>query len=151
MFSKTVEYALRTVVHLADRAPAMRTTRQIAEATRVPAPYLAKVIQSLQRAGLLVAQRGVGGGVCLAKDPADLTILEVVQAVDPIRRIDRCPLGLVSHGVRLCPLHRRLDNALAMVESAFGATTLADILAEPSASVPLCDFPGATPDPVLFK
>jgi Rrf2 family nitric oxide-sensitive transcriptional repressor len=47
--------------------------------------------------------------------------------------------------VRLCPLHRRLDNALALVENAFRRTTLAEVLAEPSASVPLCEFPRRVP------
>jgi DNA-binding IscR family transcriptional regulator len=77
----------------------------------------------------------------LAKEPAELTILEVVNAVDPIQRIRECPLGLVAHGTHLCPLHRRLDNALKMVEDAFRETTLADVLAEPTQSVPLCNFP----------
>ena len=67
---------------------------------------------------------------------------EVVTAVDPIRRIRTCPLGLDSHGERLCPLHRRLDDAMADVEDAFRRSTLAEILEEPSLSVPLCDFPG---------
>jgi hypothetical protein len=65
--------------------------------------------------------------------------------VDPIQRIRVCPLGLKSHGVRLCPLHKRLDDALAQVEKAFSDTTLAEILAEPSKSVPLCDFPRMRP------
>jgi hypothetical protein len=43
--------------------------------------------------------------------------------------------------VRLCPLHRRVDEALALVEDAFRRTTLAEVLAEPTTSVPLCDFP----------
>jgi Rrf2 family protein len=144
MFSQTVEYALRAVVHLADRAPASRTTEQVAAATRVPRAYLSKVLQSLAQAGIIHSQRGIGGGVALAKKPADLTILEVVNAVEPIRRITTCPLGLAAHGARLCPLHRRVDDALALVEKAFGSTTLAEVLAEPTASVPLCDFPHVT-------
>jgi hypothetical protein len=43
--------------------------------------------------------------------------------------------------VRLCPLHKRVDDALALVEEAFRATTLAEVLSEPSDSVPLCDIP----------
>lgn len=141
MFSQTVEYALRAVVHLADQAPNGRTTDQIAQATRVPKAYLSKVLQELNRAGLVHSQRGVGGGMTLTKDPAELTILEVVNAVDPLRRIRECPLGLAAHGVRLCPLHKRLDNALALVEQAFRETTLAEILAEPTGSPPLCETP----------
>jgi Rrf2 family nitric oxide-sensitive transcriptional repressor len=141
MFSQTVEYALRAVVHLAAEAPAPRTTEQIAAATRVPKPYLSKVLQGLSRAGIVHSRRGIGGGMTLTKAPADLTILEVVNAVEPIGRIRECPLGLAAHGVRLCPLHKRLDNALAMVEAAFAQTTLAEILAEPTESRPLCDVP----------
>ncbi len=141
MFSQTVEYALRAVVHLADCAPAAQTTREIAVVTKVPPAYLSKVIQGLCRAGIVVSKRGVGGGVALAQSPAELTILDVVNAVEPIVRIRKCPLGLKTHGVNLCPLHRRLDNALAMVEAAFAQTTLAEVLAEPTRSRPLCEAP----------
>lgn len=141
MFSQTVEYALRAMVHLAHQAPTARTTDQIAGATKVPKAYLSKVLQSLGKAGLVRSQRGIGGGMTLSKGPEALTILEVVNAVEPIQRIRVCPLGLASHGSRLCPLHRRLDDALASVESAFRSTTLAEVIAEPNASVPLCDFP----------
>ncbi len=77
----------------------------------------------------------------LTRSPEKLNILEVVNAVDPIRRIRTCPLGLKSHGVRLCALHKRLDDAYAMVEAALADTTLAEILAKPTKSVPLCEFP----------
>jgi Rrf2 family protein len=139
MFSKTVEYALRAVVHLAYEAPQGRTTEQISDATQVKPAYLSKVLQALSRAGIVRSQRGVGGGITLARRPDELTILEVVNAVDPIQRIKTCPLGLKTHGVRLCPLHRRMDDALATVEAAFGSTTLAEVLAEPTRSPPLCE------------
>ncbi|MFO0916770.1 MAG: Rrf2 family transcriptional regulator [Planctomycetaceae bacterium] len=143
MFSQTVEYALRAVVHLADHSPAPRTTDQIAAATLVPKAYLSKVIQGLCRANIVQSRRGLGGGVALARTPAELTILDVVNAVEPIVRIRQCPLGLKSHGVHLCPLHRRMDQALGMVEAAFRDTTLAEVLAEPTQSHPLCEVPKA--------
>jgi Rrf2 family transcriptional regulator, nitric oxide-sensitive transcriptional repressor len=142
MFSQTVEYALRAVVHLADQAPAPRTTDQVAAATRVPKAYLSKVLQGLSRAGIVHSQRGSGGGMTLVKAPADLTLLEVINAVEPIERIKTCPLGLQAHGTRLCPLHKRMDQALATIEKAFRQTTLAEVLAEPSQSAPLCEVPG---------
>lgn len=142
MFSQTVEYALRAVVHLAAEAPNPQTTEQIAAVTLVPRAYLSKVLQSLVRAEIVRSQRGLGGGMTLTKTPAELTILEVVNAVEPIERITSCPLGLPAHGTHLCPLHTRVDNALAMVEMAFEKTTLAEVLADPSRSVPLCNIPG---------
>jgi Rrf2 family transcriptional regulator, nitric oxide-sensitive transcriptional repressor len=141
MLSQTVEYALRAVVCVAAESPQACTTQQIAKITRVPKAYLSKVLQALVRAGILHSQRGLGGGITLKKSPDELSILEVVNAVEPIQRIRVCPLGLTAHGVRLCPLHRRLDNALASMEKAFGETTLTEVLSEPTASYPLCEVP----------
>lgn len=141
MLSQTVEYALRAAVYLATRPGEAVTTEEVAERTRVSAPYLAKIMQSLAKKGLVRSQRGVGGGVTLARAAEDVTILEVVNAVEPLQRITVCPLGLPTHGTRLCPLHARLDSAIAAVEEAFGKTTLAEVLAEPSASIPLCEVP----------
>ena len=144
MFSQTVEYALRAVIHLAHEAPAGRTTAQIAEATRVPKDYLSKILQKLAEKGIVKTQRGVGGGISLAKTPEELTILDVVNAVDPIVRYRTCPLNLPNHGANLCPLHKRMDAAMAAVEEAFRKSTLAEVLADPSStSVPLCDGSGA--------
>jgi Rrf2 family transcriptional regulator, nitric oxide-sensitive transcriptional repressor len=140
MLSQTVEYALRAMVFLADRHPQAATTDQISAATLVPKPYLSKVLQGLARGDLVRTQRGVGGGVALTRLPQDVSLLQVVNAVEPLQRIRTCPLGLSTHGVRLCPLHRRLDAALAQMEAAFSRTTLAEILAEPTSSYPLCDL-----------
>ncbi|MEZ6045131.1 MAG: Rrf2 family transcriptional regulator [Planctomycetaceae bacterium] len=145
MFSQTVEYALRAVVQLAYKSPEPCTTEQIAEATMVPKAYLSKVLQGLSRAGIVNSQRGIRGGMSLSKSPEELTILEVVNSVDPIQRIQQCPLGLKSHGGNLCPLHRRMDDSLASVEKTFAATTLAEILAEPTSSAPLCEKPTQNP------
>lgn len=146
MFSQTVEYALRAIVYLAGHEEA-RTTQQIAAVTKVPPAYLAKVLQNLSRFDLVKSQRGLHGGFSLGKAPDKLTIWEVVQAVEPIRRIMECPLELESHKMKLCPLHKKLDDALAQIEQAFSSTTVAEILAEPTTSKPLCPFPFTTDDP----
>ena len=141
MFSQTVEYALRAVAFLADHSPDACTTDQISEGTKVPKPYLSKVLQNLARNEIVRNRRGIGGGVSLVKPPAELTILEVVNAVEPIVRITKCPLGLTTHGKNLCPLHRRMDDALASIEKSFQSTTLTELLAEPTSSHPLCEGP----------
>jgi Rrf2 family protein len=141
MISQTAEYALRAVVYLAAQPAESRTVQQIAEATRVRAAYLSKVMQGLSRAGLVHSQRGLHGGFTLTTPPDRLTVYDVVQAVDPIRRITSCPLGLKGH-INLCPLHRRLDNAMALVEKALKESTLAELLTEPNPKkgipIPLC-------------
>lgn len=143
MFSQTVEYALRVVVFLATRGSSPATTRQIAAATRVPEGYLAKVLQELSRAGFIRSQRGLHGGSTLARPPEQITIFAVVDAVDPIKRIRTCPLGIKSHGVNLCPLHKRMDESLGLVEKALRESTVAELLAEEAGSAPLCEVPAA--------
>lgn len=141
MISQTAEYALRAIVHLANSAGAAQTAQQIATGTKVPLPYLSKVLQGLARAGLIHSQRGLHGGFSLLKGAEAITVYEVVQAVDPVLRITTCPLGIATHGTHLCPLHRRLDDAIALVEKSFRDSTIADLINEPSSSRPLCAFP----------
>ncbi|MEX0774562.1 MAG: Rrf2 family transcriptional regulator [Phycisphaeraceae bacterium] len=139
IFSQTAEYALRAIVWLADHDGAAQTTQQIAAATHVPPDYLSKVLQALGRADLVRSQRGLGGGFSLTREPEAITILQVINAVDPLKRITTCPLGLKTHGKNLCPLHRKLDDATAAIEEAFAATSVAEVLRTPTNSHPLCE------------
>ena len=138
MLTQTVEYALRAIVCLANHAPDPQTNDQLAEVTQVPPAYLAKIMLNLNRAGLVRSQRGPNGGFTLAREPHEVPLLDVVNAVEPMKRFTECPLNIKSHGGRLCPLHRRLDDVLAAAEEAFRNTSLADVLAESGGSVPLC-------------
>lgn len=138
MISQTTEYALRAVVWLAANPEKPLTAQQIADATRVPAGYLAKVLQGLSRAGILHSQRGLGGGFTLQRSPSALTMWEVVQAVDPLRRITECPLGFEAHGQNLCQLHQQLDNAIASIEKAFTTCKISKLIDQTHSTSPLC-------------
>jgi len=138
IFSQTVEYALRAAVWLAGNGGVPRTTADIAEGTQVPASYMSKVLQSMGRAGLVIGTRGLHGGFVLARPADGISVLEVVDAVDPIRRIHECPLGLVAHGVNLCPLHRKLDEAIAHIERSFAGTTLGELVSGEPGDHPIC-------------
>ncbi len=138
MLTLTSEYALRAVVHLAQVGGGPVTAPFIAERTKVPAGYLQKILRTLSRAGILDSQRGVGGGFLLARKPSEITVLDVLSASDDsIPRIRKCPLDIPDH-VRLCALHRLLDEQLANLERVFAATSIADILNEEDGIRPLC-------------
>ncbi len=128
MLGQTCEYALRVMVFLAANEGQPVTTRAIATGTLVPEGYLAKILQTLSRAGFVKSQRGLHGGSVLRKAADDITLLEIVQAINPLRRIETCPLALAWHGKDLCPLHRRLDEAIAGVETVLRNSTIADLL-----------------------
>ncbi|MBX9771648.1 MAG: Rrf2 family transcriptional regulator [Candidatus Obscuribacterales bacterium] len=139
MISQTAEYALRAIVFLAMNAPNAYTTQQIADKTKVPFAYLSKILQSLSKAGLVTSHRGIGGGFSLSLSPDRISILRVISVVDPMSRIETCPLGLKQHGTTLCALHKKLDEATASIEQAFRTTTIKDLLENPTPSIPLCE------------
>jgi Rrf2 family transcriptional regulator, nitric oxide-sensitive transcriptional repressor len=130
MLSQTAEYALRAAVFLGEHDGTPTTASRIAKAIHVPGGYLSKVLQALVRAGIVQSQRGLGGGFMLNRKPEAITVLDIIRVVDPFRRVQSCPLELPEHAEKLCPLHQRLDDAMALIEETFGKSTLADLLAE---------------------
>ncbi|OYP33889.1 Rrf2 family transcriptional regulator [Rhodopirellula sp. MGV] len=138
MLSKTAEYALRSVVCLANRRGEAASADKLAAETKVPRRYLTRVLQDLAAGGLVGSRPGPGGGYVLSKPIAEVTILDVVNLVDPIERIRQCPLGLKTHHT-LCPLHAELDRAYAQAEQAFGNVTLEDLLNSTTSVIPLCE------------
>lgn len=135
--SQTAEYALRAIVCLADDLGRAQTTQEIAKVTKIPSDYLSKIMQSLRRAGLVLARRGVNGGFVLSESPASISVLKVINAIDPIQRIITCPLKLDSHGVHRCQLHLKLDQAIESMEKAFDSCSIDDLLKTPSKVRPL--------------
>jgi len=143
VFSQTVEYALRAVIYLAQhQSEGSVGNRTIAEATQVPTSYLSKVLHDLAAAEILVSKRGVGGGFQLRRTPDELTVLDVMNAVDPMQRITGCPLSLASHCRQLCPMHARLDQALATMEKTLAESTIREMMFSPDLPEPLVDDPG---------
>ena len=128
LFSDASEYALRAVVWLAQRPSQTQKVREIAAATHAAPGYLVKVLQALAKADILSAQRGSLGGFTLKRDPATLSVLEVVNAIDPIERMHTCPLGLAQHSGHLCPMHTRIDDAIVTIENCFGSSTIKELL-----------------------
>lgn len=141
LLSDASEYALRGVVWLAQRKGQTFKLREIAEGTKAAPGYLIKVLQSLAKAEIISTQRGSSGGFSLIREPVSLSVLEIINAVDPIERIRTCPLGLKSHGTCLCPMHKRIDDAMAAIEATFHGSTVGDLLDSNAVSVPMSEGP----------
>ena len=139
MISQSAEYALRAVVLLAEHPEVTLSTPEIARRTMVPAGYPSKVLQALARAGLVVSSPGRTGGFVLARPPDRISVLQVINGVEQLPRIDRCPLGMEAHGQNLCPLHKRLDDVAAHAERVFAETSVADLVKEGGSGGVLCE------------
>lgn len=126
MLSSTSEYALRIMLILTQQKDnTFLKGEDIAKSAKVPAAYLAKILQSLNRAGLVIAQKGLGGGYVLNKPSDQISLFDIINAVDPFTRINKCPLGIAKHEM-LCPLHQKLDDAYGNFQKIFENCRLSD-------------------------
>lgn len=140
MMSLTMEYALRAVVFLSERAVRSCAVHEIAGETQVPADYLSKVMLALCRAGLVNSRPGRNGGYVLGRDPGDMTLLDVIEAVEPLRLIESCPLNKPCHKKQLCPLHRALRSATEAFSASLRTTTVRDLCPNQDPAPPTAAF-----------
>lgn len=127
MISLTAEHALRAVVYLASHPGNCCTVDCIAKHTGIPAGSLAKVLQQLNRAGLVSSQRGPNGGFVLTRTPQSLSFMDVIIAADGARPSDR------HAAIPRDALGQRLEDTRAQVEATYRATTIAQFLREENA------------------
>jgi Rrf2 family protein len=89
--TRQADYAVRAVLHLARLGNTERAaTSTIAEEQHIPPSFLAKIISQLSIAGLLHTSRGARGGVTLGREPKEITLLEVVEAIDGPIQLNEC-------------------------------------------------------------
>lgn len=103
--TRQADYAVRAVLYLAKMDPTKRAaTRQVAKSQHIPPSFLAKIISQLSIAGLLHTSRGARGGVTLARAPKDITLLEVIEAIDGPIRLNECVNNSICTFDDDCPL-----------------------------------------------
>ncbi len=89
--TRQADYAVRAVLYLARLDNTERAaTSTVAQKQRIPPSFLAKIISQLSIAGLLHTSRGARGGVTLAREPKDITLLEVIEAIDGPIQLNEC-------------------------------------------------------------
>jgi Rrf2 family protein len=124
------EYGVLGLMHLARRRPGQRTMiDEVSRRERIPKSFLAKIFQSLVKAGLVRSMRGAGGGFALLKPPGDIPVLEIIEAVEGRIVFQRCKMERPdcehAGGCALCGLFERAQDG---VKEALTRTTLADLI-----------------------
>jgi Rrf2 family transcriptional regulator, iron-sulfur cluster assembly transcription factor len=128
--TQSTGYAITALGHVASSGGKALFIKDIAEATGLPHPYLAKIIHTLARRGLAVTRRGVGGGVALAREPGDITLYDIAYALDDPLLQERCMLGTVEcSDERACPAHAFWSQHRKEQIDFLRTSTLADVAA----------------------
>jgi Rrf2 family protein len=127
--TRQADYAVRAMVYLAQLGPERRaSTSQIAQEKQIPPSFLAKIVSQLSVAGLLQTSRGARGGVSLAKSAADISLLDVVEAIDGPILLNDCvgDNASCSFGEN-CPMKPVWCEAQQELVDRLGKTTFAQL------------------------
>lgn len=128
--SNSTGYAIRALACLSGLGCEPKFVRDIAKCSGAPAPYLAKLVQRLSEAGIVISKRGYRGGVILARKPHEISILEIDEAIEGGPQPDRCLLGMDEcSDARACPTHAFWKKTRAQIRKTMSDTTLADVFA----------------------
>lgn len=112
--NQATDYAFRAVLFLA-KQPVGKVVeaQQIAQKEVVPMRFLLKIMPSLIKAGVIKSQRGVGGGYFLAREPKDISFLDIVEAIEGPIHVNRCLEDYSycsKNGAPACPVHQTLGR-----------------------------------------
>jgi Rrf2 family protein len=129
--SDAANLGIHALAYMAEQYESQRpvATAEAAEAFKVSANHLSKVLQRLTRAGLVKSIRGPRGGFVLALSPSEITLKDVYEAIDGTVAInDACILGTRHCGVSHCVFGNLVDDVQHRVTDHFSTVTLADIV-----------------------
>ena len=134
--TRQADYAVRAVLHLARTGDQRTDTSTIAEEQHIPPSFLAKIISQLSIAGLLHTSRGARGGVTLAREAKEITLLEVIEAIDGPIQLNECvgENGICSFD-ESCPLRPVWCDAQEELVGRLKGTNFADMIAKGQTSV----------------
>ncbi|MDH7578372.1 MAG: Rrf2 family transcriptional regulator [Bacillota bacterium] len=90
---RNADYGIRALVHLAANPGVMMSAGEIAASQDIPIEFLQKILQKFARSGLVNSHRGAQGGFSLAKDPRQISVLEMVETVQGRIAVNKCFLG----------------------------------------------------------
>lgn len=127
--SQTTGYAIRALGCLGDEMCHPHLIRDVAKCSGVSKPYLAKVFNKLAINGLVVSKRGYRGGITLSRPADEITLLEIVKAVEGEKWIGSCLLGIEDcEASRMCPTSALWKRVSQEIETVLRTTTLAAVI-----------------------
>ncbi|HOX37203.1 MAG TPA: Rrf2 family transcriptional regulator [Candidatus Brocadiia bacterium] len=131
LLRQDTDYAMRILVVMAQRKDQTRTASELARISNVPLPYSHKILKRMQKAGLLVCKRGATGGFRLAMEPKEITLAQVIEAIQGPVAVSRCLLGEgICPRQGECRISAKLSELQAELLRLLRETTLLDVLGE---------------------
>jgi Rrf2 family iron-sulfur cluster assembly transcriptional regulator len=126
---RNTEYAIRALVHLAANQESVPSAWEIADSQEVPLEFLQKILQKFVKGGIVESRRGAQGGFALAKEPGEVTLLEIVETMQGKLAMNRCFLGRDGcPRAPKCPLKHNWLQMEDQIASHMAGITLQDLV-----------------------
>lgn len=132
--SQASDYAFRAVLYLAKQGVGNRADAEtISEVENIPKRFLLKNLRKLAQTDIIDSYRGKYGGYALAKKPAEVTLLDIVEVIDGPIEVNRClvePDSCNKDGADTCRIHRALYDVKETIMTKLDGYTFANLLEE---------------------
>jgi Rrf2 family protein len=128
----TGEYAIRAMIHLASgKDESIFRISEVSEVNNIPEKFLRKIIPQLSNAGLVQSQRGIGGGIKLAKPALDITPLQIIEAVEGDMALNKCLIDKAyCSNDRWCTVHTLWCDAQKKLRITLASKSIAELAQE---------------------
>ena len=129
IFSRSCEYAIQSVLYLArSNGKKAILLREISDSLSIPHHFLSKVLQLLCRSGIVSSQKGIRGGFTLTMHAEQITLSDIVSAIDGDTFLNACVLGFPEcDSEHACPAHKRWTEARTIISTMLSEETIAEL------------------------
>lgn len=129
LITRNTDYAIRAICMMAKNTDRLVSVTDIVKTLKIPRPFLRKILQLLNKKGIIKSYKGIGGGFKLERAPDKIFLKDVVGIFQGTLKINECFFKkTLCPNRKVCPLKKKLDKIEAYVSSELGGITVSDLI-----------------------
>jgi Rrf2 family protein len=129
LIKRDADYAVRAICYIANSKEIVVSAAEMVKALKIPRPFLRKILQILNKKGILASSKGKGGGFSLAIVPDKIHLTDIVEAFQGPIRLNECLFKRdLCHNRKTCPLKKKIDGIEKYVLGELRSVTIGELL-----------------------
>lgn len=129
LLTRNTDYAVRAICYMAKKRAGVISVTELVKALRMPRPFLRKILQILNKEGVVASYKGIGGGFRLAMKPDRIYLADLIRIFQGPVRFNECIFRKeICPNTRVCPLKKKIDSIGRYVENEIGSITIGSLM-----------------------
>lgn len=129
LITKNTDYAIRALGYMAGHENGVHSVSEMADSLKIPRPFLRKILQVLNKKGVLKSHKGKGGGFILGLQPSDIFLMDLIEIFQGHIELSKCVIKRgICPDIKSCMLKRKIESIERNVLTELRSTTLADLV-----------------------